>query len=404
MNFVYQAIDVSGRRRRGTLEADSQRSALEWLEREDLVPVAVKVASPLWAALHQPVRIGHESLESRLPDFTSQLASLLTAGIPLQSALAVIAEDETVKPTAELAKRLRTRLSEGQRFAAALEADDESFPSYFVAVVAAAEEAGKLDERLHDLADALLENRRIRQQVRTALIYPGFLLGMVFVTIALLVFVVLPRFEAIFADASAGLPGLTRAVLAFGDWMASPAWLWAVSMLALGAVVAWRTRRLTDRHVNAALSRLPLIGPLRRDFYLARWMRTLASLLKGGVSIVRACALSNALLTPLLGSQAGRDLVTALRRGEALSAEMARTNIVPGQALRMVQIGEESGRMDEMLDQAARILSHRAEHELKRIIAVAVPLATLVLGALIALLVGAVFLGVLSLNQLIGSP
>jgi general secretion pathway protein F len=251
------------------------------------------------------------------------------------------------------------------------------------------------------LASFLARAERNRQRVFSALIYPAVLVAVAAMSVALVLTVVLPQFKPLFAEAGARLPESARLLLAVGDGLAR-SW-WAI-LLALAAAV-WGVRQaLLVPRIAAARDRfllsLPLAGPLVRRFEIGRFARTLAVLLANGVAAPRALALAGAAIGNRVVAGAVEAVATRFKEGEALSAALARSGEFPALAIQLIRTGEETGRLEEMLNEIADTFEEEAERTVERLIALLVPAVTIAMGIVIAAIIATVMTAMISINDL----
>ena len=387
--FQYQALSADGRTQQGVVQADTARAARATLRERGLAPLSV---DELLGAQGERQRL---SGAARLA-FARQLATLTHAGLPLDEALAALAEGAEGRMQA-IALAVRARVMEGATLAAALAEYPGSFDALFRASVAAGEHSGRLDVVLARLASHLESRDALRRELISALTYPALLL----VVAGLLTYVV-PQVTEVFVRSGQSLPLPTRALLAISGGLASfGPWL-LLALALLGATLGglWRRPSLRRRR-HALWLRLPGLGGLLVKLETARFARTLALLGSSSVPLLDALKLAsltvqNEALVESLDGVAAR-----VREGVPLSAALARTGRFPPLVARLVASGERAGRLDAMLDEAAAQL----ERELQTVIQVAAgtlgPAVILLVGGLVLFIVLAILLPIFQMNQLI---
>ena len=405
--FQYRAVVPDGGTVRGQLEAPDRSVAAARIQARGQVLVALAPAAATGGLRHLLTRElggGQQKLGSRqLAEFVGRLALLLDAEVALETALALLAGSEGVQAARQHAAALLRRLRDGAGLSDAMAASGPgTFPPVVVATVRAGEASGTLAPTLGRLAAHLARTESVRQSVRSALVYPAVLLATAAGSVLLVLLVVLPQLEPVFADAGAALPLLTRLAFAASRILRKD-WWWG--LLALGVLGLLAQRGLADPALrakgDAVLLRLPVLGPTLRWAEAGRFARVLGTLVGGGVGLSNALALALPVLNNQVIADAMAKVGVAVREGGGLAGPLARSRALPGLAVQMVQIGEATGRLDAMLLRLADLLEADVQRTLDRALAMLVPGLTIMLGALVAGIIASVMLAVLSINDLV---
>jgi general secretion pathway protein F len=408
--FRFEAIDADGRTARGVLEADTARGARAQLRDRGLHPVEVEPVAgsgpsasgprPAVAAWWQARRRALGRAELAL--FARELATLVGAGLPIDEALGALIDEERNPKRRALVAELRSRVLEGQPLAAALGAFPESFDAPFRATVAAGESGGRLDEALGRLADQAEARDALARQVIGALAYPLLLALVAVGVVSGLLVSVVPRIVGVFQNLGEELPWITRALLAVSGLVREHglALLLAFAALAVGAALLLRRDAVRARFDRLWL-RVPVFGRLARAADTARAARTLATLVGAGVPVLEAIRLAagtirNAPMRAALLAAGAR-----VREGAGFARALGESGLFPAVALRLVASGERAGRLDAMLDEAARHQQREVEALLGTLTAVLAPVMILAVGALVLAIVLAILLPIFELNQLV---
>lgn len=406
--FTYQAVDARGASQAGEIDCGNRASALDTLHRRGLTPVVLsergdRVRASMLDLLRafMPTRTTNTLRTKELVSLTQSLAALLRAGLTIDRALAITANLNRHPRARVLLADLGRSVRAGRSFADALAESHIALPAYYAGMVQAGEAGGSLAQTLSQLSELLRKQYEVRERIRSALIYPALLGGVVLLTVILLLTFVLPRFEALFAESEAPLPWATRATLAAGGFVSSYWWFLALvgAAAAVALVALLRTPRGRNRLDTWLLrSRLTLGLPAAID--TARLLRTLSTLLANGVQIgsalrISRATLSNTRLRKGLDEAAGR-----IKAGESTSAALNAVGLFPAHAVQLARVGEETGRLEELLMQAAAILEDETATSLERLLTLLVPALTIGMGLLIAGLIGSVLVGLLSVNDL----
>jgi general secretion pathway protein F len=399
--FSYEALDAAGKPQRGVLQADTPRGARAALRDRGLVPLAVDTVAEAGSA--GTVGLRRRALSTPLLAlFARQLATLATAGLPLEESLAALSEADAEPRSRAIVAQLRARVMEGQSLADAMAEFPDSFDAVFRASVAAGESSGRLDQALSRLADDVEAREALSRSLWMALAYPLLLTIVALAVVSGLLVYVVPQVVSVFQNLRQELPWATRLLIAIADAVRAFGLLALVLAVAaaFGARAALRRESLRlawDRFVL----RLPLAGRLVRAANTARAARTLATLVASGVPVLEAMQLSAATLRNLPMQQAFKRAALRVREGSGFARALAESGLFPPVALRLIASGEKSGRLDAMLEQAARAQQREVEGLLAAFAAVLGPAVILGVGALVLFIVLAILLPIFELNQLV---
>lgn len=403
--FAYRAADQRGQTIDGVMEAADARAVVERLQRDAYFPIKVvpqAQESRLLDALAWPA-LGRRRVPGRdLVALTQQLATLSEAGLPLDRALAIQAE---LAPS----PRLRTIMGDvlrsvrgGTSLADALaKHHPRPFSRLYINMVRAGERGGVLETTLRRLAQFLEESQEFRDALVSALIYPVLLTGVGSAAVVFLMTFVIPRFAAIFKDLGATIPLPTLILLETSGAIRANWWLLAlvalVGLVASRMVLGTRGGRLT---ADRLLLRLPLAGEVIVKTEVAYFTRILGTLLKSGVAMIPALTVVKEMLTNQVLAHAVESLAGGARRGAGLAQPMAEAGVFPPLAVHMVRVGEETGRLEEMLLQVAASFEGDTRKLVKRLIALAEPCIILVMGLVVGFIVVAMLMAILSVTDI----
>jgi len=374
--FRYTALTTAGRDISGQLEAEDRTAAITALQLQGVLPIS---AEPDTAA----ARPAHRLRFRRPRTLPGRDLGLMRSPAGRAAVAGTLAQ-----------------VQDGAGLADALAAQGV-FPKLFLAMVRAGERGAALPGVLTRLADFLARMEALRQSVLSALIYPAILAVVAGLSVGLVLTVVLPQFEPLFQEAGSRLPVITRLVMTAGD-IVTATW-WMLPPVLVGIVLLWRgamRRSGFARGVDALLLRLPLAGPLLTGFDTARFARTLGTLIANGVVAAAALPLAAEAVGNRTLAAALHDAATRLRAGEGLSGPLERTGRFPVLLTQLIRVGEESARLPDLLAEAADLLEAEAQRTVDRLLALLVPAITIGMGAIIGVIVAAMFLAMLSLNDL----
>ncbi len=399
--FQYRAMTGSGAVVRGVLDAPSREQVVRQLRTRGLYPIAAtERGEGGLGGLLKGLRFGNRVSLRGLAMVTQELATLLKAGLELDRALGVLVGLSEIGALKAPFEGVRNRVRDGMSFAEALSADPV-FPKFYVSMVRAGEHGGALDVALQKLTDYLTRTLAIREQITSALVYPSLLLLTAGASIIIILVFVLPEFEPLFADAGKQLPTSTRIVMGVGDVLRTYGWVFL--LLIIGGVAALRNalkKPAFRLKWDGFVLKWPILGKLFQSIEVERLMRTFGTLLSNGVPLPTALNLSKDVLSNSVLAAAIKDAAVSLREGERLAQRLARSKVFPAVTLDLIQIGEESGKLDEMLLRQADLDELRIKHKVDRALAMLVPVLTIALGAIVAGLIASMLVAIISVNDL----
>lgn len=394
--FRYEAVDAGGRPARGLVEAGSARAARDALRAQGLTPTAVDEARGA------PGAGGARWSAADTALFTRQWATLAQSGLPADQALAAVIEQADARRVAEVVEGLRAAVAAGEALPVALARFPRCFAPLYRGLVGAGADSGRLPEVLARLADYLEARIALRQKLATALIYPALVTAVALGVIAVLLVYVVPQVVAVYEQSRQTLPWLTRALIGASAFFRATGWAWLAALAALAVVAALALRRPALRaRWHALVLRLPGVGRLAGSLDAARFASTLAILVGSGTPLLRAmeAAADVVRLAPVAG--AARTAAASVREGATLAAALKAQRLFPPVLVHLVANGEQTGRLAPMLERAAADLERAAETRLAWIAALIQPALIVVMGAVVLVLVLAVMLPIVSMNQLV---
>lgn len=398
--FQFRALNAAGAVVKGQAEAPTREALLGQLRGRGLFPLdaeerGAERAGRL-ARLLKPRGVSQRSLAA----MTQELAMLLKAGLDLDRALAILLGLSDIGPLRAPLVAVRERVRGGASLADALAAQ-EIFPKYYVAMVRAGEFGGALDEALQRLSDYVTRRQALQEAIVSALIYPALLLITAGLSVGFILFFVIPEFQSLFADAGKALPLPTQIVLGVGEALRDYGW---IAVLAVAAGIWWLRRALRQPafrlRFDGFVMRIPVIGPLIVAIAVERFMRTFGALLTGGVPVPQALALAKDAVPNSVLAQSLAGAAASLREGEGLAQRLAQSGVFPPMTIDLIRIGEETGKLHDMLLRQADLDEVRIKHRLDRLLALLVPALTIMLGIVVATLIGSLLVAILSVNDL----
>ena len=401
--FEYVALDPRGRQHKGLIEADSPRQARQLLRDKQWSPLEVKQARSREDSGTGGFSFGRGLSARDLALVTRQLATLVQAALPIEEALRATAAQASSQRIKSMLLAVRARVMEGHSLAAALREYPSAFPELYRATVAAGEHAGHLGLVLDQLADYTDQRQQSRQKIQLALLYPVILLVASLAIVVLLLGYVVPDVVKVFVNTGQELPGLTVGLIATSE--AVQRWGW---LMLLGIVVAGVGMRLALRDENlkrrwhAFILRIPLVGRLTRATNTARFASTLAILTRSGVPLVDALGIAAAVIGNLRIRERVVEAAQRVREGGSLTRALDATGEFPPMMLHMIASGEKSGELDQMLSRTARNQENDLAAQISLLVGLFEPFMLVFMGAVVLVIVLAILLPILSLNQLVG--
>jgi general secretion pathway protein F len=406
--YRFEALQANGHPRKGTLEADSARTARSQLRAQGLVPLEVVLLghspvpdtapAPWWQRSVGSARAAFSASQRTV--FIRQLAGLVGSGLTVERALAALTDESGQETQRHLLAAIRAEVNAGSSLGRALEAWPRDFPAIDRAVIAAGEQSGQLGRVLEHLADELEAQQLLRSKLLGAVLYPAIVTLVALAIVVFLLTSVVPQVAEVFAGTQRQLPWLTRAMLALSATVRE--WGWLMLLLAIGAGtslrMALRQAALRLRWDDAWL-RLPVIGRLARGYNAARFASTLAMLSAAGLPILKALqAAADTLSNQALRADA-LEALAQVREGAPLALALARRERFPGLLAMFARLGEQTGQLPVMLQRAAHQLASEVQRRAMALATVLEPLLIVLMGALVMVIVLAVLMPIMELNQ-----
>ncbi len=401
--FYYRAVSDNGEIQQGQFEVADEQAVLEQLRSRGLIPIEIGPRRK-WQGLLQ-LDINELLRRSQNPRkvllFTQQLASLLQAGVPLDRGLEIMLRVNDDAGQQQLISPIQEGVRRGVSLSRVLAERPTLFSSFYISMVQAAEVAGDLSAGLSNLAYYLERSKTLRDKLISAMIYPLILLLVSVVSLLIILTYVIPQFRQLFDDMGASLPLSTQIVVGVAEGLRSYAG-WA--FLAVFILGLWLRAMLQRPHYRLQWDRwflrVPLFGGMQQRIETARFSRSLGTLLKGGVALLPALQIAR----QVVGNQALVEQISmaadSLKQGRQLAAPLLAGGLFPNLAMQMIQVGEETGHLDEMLLKVAETYDLEVETSMQRTLAFMEPLLIVGLGVLIAGIVMSVLVAVMSLNEL----
>ena len=399
-NYVWKGKGRTGQSQEGILLADSRDAATAVLRRQQIQVTSIREKGKEFPLLPKmPIMIG----DKRIAVFTRQFSVMLDAGLPLVQCLEILGEQEEHKRFQEIINQVRVDVESGASLADAMEKHPPAFDDLYVNMVAAGEAGGILDVILQRLSVYLEKAVKLKNQVKSALIYPVTVLVIAAVVVWVILWKVIPVFAQLFAGLGGELPFLTRAVVGASKFVGRWSWL---MIIMIGVVIAalrqyhqtYRGRRVLD----GLLLKVPVLGMILRKIAVARFCRTLATLTASGVPILDGLEIT----AKTSGNAIIEDSIMAVRKsveeGKTISGPLGETKVFPAMVVQMINVGEQTGALDQMLSKIADFYEEEVDMAVAGLVKLIEPLMIVILGGIIGVIVTAMYLPLYTILGKIG--
>lgn len=401
--YGYKAIDREGKTVEGLREAADLQVVVSALQREGWVPIRVEPVGANPLARLRFRRAGQNQPGAKdIGLFTREMATLLGAGVPLDRSLALLAHMAGGESRiGALANKILEKVKGGAQLSQALEAQEGVFSRFYLNLIRAGEAGGALETTLERLSEYMERSKELRDTVLTALIYPALLVVMAMASLFILLAFVVPQFQEMFDSAGKALPLPTRVVISIAETVRDYGWLGLPLVAGIVGYFRWVVEDAGRRYAwDRRLLALPRVGELIRLVEVAKLARTLATLLGNGVALLPALVIVRETLSNRVMVEAIGRAEESLREGGGMSQALLETGVFPEMALHMVKLGEESGRLGEMLERVATTYDKEVRVTVQRLLALLEPILIVGLGLMIAGIIVSILMAILSVNDL----
>ena len=400
--FSYKAVNAEGMVQEGTKEAKDEATVVGFLQAEGLTPVKVSQAGLKSAYLFSFKKDKDGLTQKDIGLFTKELATLLQAGLPLDRSLVVlmdlIEEDSKIH---KLIKNVLQQVKGGANLADALQSESSAFSRFYINMLRAGEAGGSVDVVLSQLSEYIEKSKELKDTVSTAMIYPIILVVMAVGSVFLLLTFVVPQFTEMFESAGKELPISTQIVVGTAEWLQS--YWWVLFILGTGTYFTMRyelTVGPRKARWDGVILSIPLLGEIIRNMSTTNFTRTLGTLLSNGVPILTALGIVKGTLGNLVLVQAISEAEENLKQGKDMSSALIESGQFPKMATQMIKMGEETGKMEEMLERTANTYDKQLKITIERMLAMMEPILIVTLGFLIAGIIISILSAILSVNDL----
>jgi len=405
--FVYKAKGADGNLVEGTVDAEEQKAAVARLRDQRLVILEIgeKITGPLEMLKALFKRKGKVYTRD-LVLFSRQLSTLVGAGVPIVQSLAIL-ENQAENPAfKEVLNAVRVDIESGLSISDALRKHPDAFPELYTSMIKAGELGGILDTILERLTAYLESNEALRAKVKSAMMYPLIVLSICFIITVFLLTFVIPRFAAIFESFGAQLPLLTQTLLDLSTFVKQPVHFIGIALSPVGLWYAYKRAYKTpmgQKWIDSQTLKLPLFGIILKKVAVARFTRTLGTLIKSGVPILQALETVASTAGNVVIAEAVLGARESIREGGHLSDPLKKSGVFPNMVTAMISVGEETGALDTMLSKIADFYDQEVDTAVKGLTSLIEPIVIVVMGTIVGTIVAAMFLPMFSMGELAGN-
>ena len=398
--FSYKAIAQDGKARNGIIDADGLELASRQLRAQGLTLLKLEAGSSA-AGLAGDKVSGKPPSRQDILSMTSELAVLLRAGLPLDRALKVLIDMAAQPQMNQLLNELLRAVKGGKPLSQAMQSYQQVFGTFYLSMVRAGEASGQLAQVLNRLVEYLQTAKENRDTVISALIYPAILAVVMVLSIVVMLGFVVPQFETLFEDMGDALPMITQVVISSADFIKSYGLI--VLVLCAAGAAYWRKWSSTEAgklSLHRRILKLPLAGGIIFEFEVSKFARTVGTLIGNGVSLLKAISIAIGTVDNKVIKEALEVLPPAVKAGKRMSVALEETHMFTPMVIQMIRVGEESGSLDQMMLELATVFDSHVQSGVKRGLALLEPVLILGMGFIIAVIIIAILMGILSVNDL----
>ncbi|MEC8956713.1 MAG: type II secretion system inner membrane protein GspF [Pseudomonadota bacterium] len=400
--FEYIAANDNGTEIKGSIEGDNEKHVSYILKEKGLFPISIKKLTNK-QPLNKKINLVQTNLSSKdLALFTRQLATLIGSGVPLDEALISINEQQKKQYAKNIILGVHSKIMEGYTLAESFSEFPDSFPLIYITTISAGEQSGHLTLILKKLANFTESKRKLQQQVKNALIYPSALIITALLVISFMLAYVVPKVIYIFENFDQQLPLLTRIVISLSDLIREN---WLIIIIFIVLLIALIRYFLKDYKIkkkcHTLLLQLPIFGRLTMNMNSARFMQTLSILSGSGAPILDALKMSANVITNIPMKEAAEVAAIKVSEGESISRSLSSSHLFPSMMIHMIGSGENSGRLEEMLDRATENQEEEVKNTIDVLLGIMQPLTVIFMAVIVLLIVLAILLPIFEINNLI---
>ncbi len=403
--FEYRGFTVQGKSIRGVIEADNQHTARVKLKENGIYATEFKQEVEEQSDNIAKISVSDLLTSIKQQDVaivTRQLSSLIGAGLTLVDALDAVLEQVDKIKLKRILSNVKTKINEGSTFADALKTAPKVFPEFYVNMVSAGESSGALDVVLQRLADYIETQVRLRNRVIATLIYPAIMIVLATLVVITLMTFVIPKVTQLFKDVNQTLPIFTRMLIFISNMMSSYWYVFVILLIGAYYIFRWYIKTENGRKkYEAFLLKIPVFGRLIKLVIIARFARTLATLLKSGVPVVKAMDIVKTIVNNSVIGQAIEKAKVSIVEGSSISAPLRASGVFPPMVTRMIAVGEQSGELENMLEKIAVTYEDNVATAVSTLTALLEPVIILIMAGIVLFIILSVLLPIFQMNQLV---
>lgn len=397
--YTFSAKDINGKKFSGEVEVVDERALVSTLQKQGLVPISIKQKNASGVIFTFLPKIGGGISSSEIVNFTRQLSTMISAGLPLTDALVILEKQSKNAAFSRIVGEVVADVEGGMSLSAAMGKHKKVFDTIYIKLIEAGETGGVLDKILLKLAETLEKDREFKSKTKGAFIYPAIVIVVMIIVVVVMMIFVIPKLTALYTEIGASLPLPTRVMIFMSNTMRS---FWWLILFLLGVFVyafrAFAKTEAGDRMVSKVLLRLPIWGKIKKALILAQFTRTLGLLIGAGIPIITALKV----VSDLLGSQSYKETlefaIARVERGSPLYQPLAASPIFPPIIGQMLRVGEETGKMDEVLIRLSIFFEAESENAIRNLTTALEPVILVILGLGVGVLVLSVILPIYNLT------
>ncbi|QQG46144.1 MAG: type II secretion system F family protein [Candidatus Niyogibacteria bacterium] len=399
MIFNYSAKTAQGEEKTGTVEAASQDLAVSALQRRGLIIVSLESAEEAVSFFGKFFSFFERVKDRDVVIFSRQLATLFSAKVPVVDALRILMSEASNESFKKKLSAIADDIQGGLPVSQALSRHPDIFSNFYIQMARSGEESGKLDDILNYLADYLERSYDLTSKARNALIYPAFVLGVFLVVVGIMLVVVVPKLSSIILEVEQNVPIYTKFIIGLSDFIRTFGVFFLV-LAALGVIFVWRWR-LTPagrKSVSRLQLSIPVFKNMYRQIYLARFADNFQTLLSGGVSVARSLEISADVVGNEVYAEIIREARDSVKGGTSISAALARYEDIPPLVAQMIRVGEETGKLNKILETLSRFYRREVDNTLERMVSLIEPALIVFLGLGVGIIVAAILVPIYGIS------
>jgi general secretion pathway protein F len=400
--FSYKVVNNQGVTEEGVRDASDEQALLLELQKQGLIPIRIEVAKDKTFLGFRLKSSALRLSQKEIGTLTGELATLLESGLPLDRSLTILLQLTEENPKLnKLVANVLEKVKAGKALADALESQSGVFSKFYLNMIRAGEMGGNLGGVLQRLAEYLERTKELKDTVSTALIYPAILLVMSMASLFVMLTFVVPQFKEMFDSAGQALPVPTQIVVALAELLQG--YWWLLLLILLGSIQFMKSQLsnpVSKKAWDGRFLNLPMLGEVLTNMETANFSRTFGTLLGNGVSILKSLGIVRETVTNTVLAEFLEDCEEQLKQGRTMSEALSRENLFPKLAVQMIKMGEETGRLEEMLLRVAVIYDKQLKTTIQRMLALLEPALIISLGLMIAGIIVSILLAILSVNDL----